>query len=248
MACWPVMAQAAPGQPPWTRQVEEAAREHVLQVADAAGWGAPRIALKVVMAPSAAALSCGIEPAVEPLATRQISRMRFAVLCPDAPGVRGWRQEVVVRGEVSAEVLVSTADIRAGEPLAPAMVTLARQDVTALPDALADEAAIEDQALRRALRSGQVLRAGLLMPAVLVQRRQAVTIQARYSGIEVTQAGEALDAGRRGELVRVRNAASGKVIHARVVAAGVVEPVGVQGVQGGQDAVRIQSPDDREAD
>jgi hypothetical protein len=46
-------------------------------------------------------------------------------------------------------------------------------------------------------------------------------------GIEVSTAGEALDAGARGALVRVRNSTSGQTVRMRVVAPGTVEPVDV---------------------
>jgi flagella basal body P-ring formation protein FlgA len=47
--------------------------------------------------------------------------------------------------------------------------------------------------------------------------------------VEVSMAGEALDPGALGEVIRVRNATSGTVIRARVVDAGVVEPADIAG-------------------
>ncbi len=60
---------------------------------------------------------------------------------------------------------------------------------------------------------------------MLVKRGSAVQIVARAGGVQVTHAGESLDSGARGQAVRVRNLASGKVIDARVVSHGVVEPI-----------------------
>jgi flagella basal body P-ring formation protein FlgA len=48
---------------------------------------------------------------------------------------------------------------------------------------------------------------------------------ARREGIEVTTAGEALDAGGRGAMVRVRNAGSGQIVRMRVTGPGTVEPI-----------------------
>jgi flagella basal body P-ring formation protein FlgA len=53
---------------------------------------------------------------------------------------------------------------------------------------------------------------------------------ARRDGIEVSTSGEALDAGGRGALVRVRNSGSGQVVRMRVTGAGTVEPVASQGL------------------
>ena len=51
------------------------------------------------------------------------------------------------------------------------------------------------------------------------------TAIARIEGIEVSTAGEALDAGARGALVRVKNSTSGQTVRMRVIAPGTVEPV-----------------------
>ena len=60
---------------------------------------------------------------------------------------------------------------------------------------------------------------------LLVKRGDAVVMIARIEGIEVSTAGEALDAGARGALVRVKNSTSGQTLRMRVVAPGAVEPV-----------------------
>jgi flagella basal body P-ring formation protein FlgA len=58
-----------------------------------------------------------------------------------------------------------------------------------------------------------------------VKRGDAVVMIARIEGIEVSTAGEALDAGARGATIRVRNRASGQTLRMRVTAPGTVEPV-----------------------
>jgi flagella basal body P-ring formation protein FlgA len=62
------------------------------------------------------------------------------------------------------------------------------------------------------------------MASTLVKRGEPVRIVARHEQIEVSMAGDALDTGARGDMVRVRNA-NGTVIRARVTGAGTVEPV-----------------------
>ncbi|VEB41976.1 flagellar basal body P-ring biosynthesis protein FlgA [Chromobacterium violaceum] len=58
-----------------------------------------------------------------------------------------------------------------------------------------------------------------------MKRGDAVSIVARQDGIEVTSAGEALANGRQGEVIRVRNTSSNKIINARVSAQGEVAPL-----------------------
>ena len=160
---------------------------------------------------------------VESLDTRHPSRMRFAVTCVDETG---WRQEVVVRASVSARVLVAAAALPANRPLSADDVSIERRDVSAVPDALSDPAAVVGMSSRRALHPGDVLRSTSLVAALLVRRGQAVRIVASNGPIEVTAAGEALDDGASNALVRVRNASTGKVIRARVSGLATVEPVG----------------------
>jgi flagella basal body P-ring formation protein FlgA len=75
------------------------------------------------------------------------------------------------------------------------------------------------------LRSGQLINRRWLIEPVLVKRGANVTIVARNAGVSVQVAGEALAAGRRNEIVQVRNKTNGRIIRARVIGENEVEPV-----------------------
>ena len=64
---------------------------------------------------------------------------------------------------------------------------------------------------------------GLEVQGTRVEGR-VVLIEARSGPIQVTASGEALEPGRQGDVVRVRNVNTGKVIRARVVDTGTVQP------------------------
>lgn len=180
----------------------------------------PQVELNVVSARPAPPCSAPVE--IEAVDTRQYSRMRFVARCPDP---KGWRHDFIVRARVSAQVAVTAMPLRAGEVLGIDHVTLERRDVTLIGDAIgAPEAAI-GQTSRRSLRAGEVLRANQLVAPQVVKRGDQVLMVARHEGIEVSMAGEALDAGAQGAVVRVRNTASGQVLRMRVAGAGTVEPV-----------------------
>jgi flagella basal body P-ring formation protein FlgA len=76
------------------------------------------------------------------------------------------------------------------------------------------------------MRAGELVRTRMLAATLLV-RRDAVAILVRSGPVEVRNAGEALEAGREGQVLRVRNSATGRVIRARVLGEGMVEPVQV---------------------
>jgi flagella basal body P-ring formation protein FlgA len=174
-----------------------------------------------VVVPVPPLAACAQPVVVDEVDARTPSRMRFAASCP---GAGGWRREVVVRATVSAKIVVAAADVPANRPLRDDDVTLARRDVTAARDTFSDPAAIDGMSSRRTLRAGEIVRRTQLVAPTLVRRGDAVRIVARSGGIEVTVSGEALDAGARDDVIRVRNASTGTVIRARVRDTGAVEP------------------------
>jgi len=79
-----------------------------------------------------------------------------------------------------------------------------------------------------AIRAGTVLRAGLIRPprsAVIVQRGQTVVMKIAGVGFTIVGRGQALQDGRAGDFIKVRNVDSRRVIVARVTHEGTVEPV-----------------------
>jgi flagella basal body P-ring formation protein FlgA len=213
-----VLAQAAT--PTLTVQIEQAARAELERQMAASGLTEPQFELSIVTARAAPA--CSRNVAIEPLDTRSPQRMRFLVRCSDTPG---WRYEYVVRARVTAMVAVAAAPVAANEALTDAQVTLERRDVSNIADPVTTPDDAVGQMSRRMLRVGDILRTGQLASPVLVKRGDAVMMVARREGIEVSTAGEALDAGARGAVIRVRNANSGQVVRMRVAGPGAVEPI-----------------------
>ena len=199
--------------------VEAAARAHVLRWADSSGLIEPKFELNVLRG-SRPLAACRQAVTVDAVDTRMPSRMRFAAVCP---GAEGWRYEFVVRAQVSARIAVAAADVPAGKVIADEDVLLERHDISGVADPVSDPRDVVGMSGKRTLRAGEVLRQALLSAPTLVKRGEAVRIVARHEQVEVSMAGEALDAGARGTLVRVRNA-NGTVIRARVTGAATVQP------------------------
>ncbi|MEN3275859.1 MAG: flagellar basal body P-ring formation protein FlgA [Massilia sp.] len=211
-------------------QVEEAARAELAKQASASGLRDPRFELTVVppRVSSRLASACTGPVEIDALDTRQASRMRFAVRCP---GAGTSRQEYIVRARISAEVVLAAVPIATNEVLTDAHVTVGQREITSIADPVVDPSLAVGQTSRRTLRAGDVLRNNSLTPPILVKRGDAVVMIARTEGIEVSTAGEALDAGARGAVVRVRNSTSGQTVRMRVTAPGTVEPVGMPRMQ-----------------
>lgn len=209
-------------EPSITARLEQAAREQLARQADTAGLAEAQFTVNV--ATPRAAPPCARPVNIEAVDTRTPARMRFAVLCPDAGG---WKYEYVLRASVSALVAVTAAPVAAGQMLTAQDVTLERRDVTTLSDTISSAEAATGQATRRSLRAGEVLRQAQLSAPILVKRGEAVIMLARFEALEISTAGEALDAGAINALVRVRNLANGRVVRMRVIAPGTVEPADI---------------------
>jgi flagella basal body P-ring formation protein FlgA len=201
-------------------QIEQAARAELDRQMAAAGLTEPQFEVAVVTA--RAAPPCVQNVVIEALDTRSPQRMRFLARCNDTPG---WRYEYIVRARVTAMVAIAAAPVAANEALTDAQVTIERRDISNIADPISSPAEAVGQMSRRMLRPGDILRSGQLSSPVLVKRGDAVLMVARRDGIEVSAAGEALDAGARGAVIRVRNAGSGQVVRMRVAGQGTVEPI-----------------------
>jgi len=204
-------------------QIEQAARAELERQMAASGLTEPQIEVAVVAARPTP--PCSQPVAVEAADTRSPQRMRYVARCLDTPG---WRYDYVVRARVSAMVAIAVAPVAANEALTDAQVTIERRDISNIADPISNPADAVGQMSRRMLRPGDILRSGQLSSPVLVKRGDAVTMVARRDGIEVSMAGEALDAGGKGAVVRVRNAGSGQVVRMRVAGPGTVEPVDME--------------------
>ncbi|MBP1203199.1 flagella basal body P-ring formation protein FlgA [Duganella sp. 1411] len=184
----------------------------------------PKFELAVVRG-SRPLAACGQGVTVEALDTRVPSRMKFAAVCSAGAGAGapGWRYEFVVRAQMSARIAIAANDVPAGKVIADEDVLLERHDISNIADPVSDPQDVVGMSGKRSLRAGEVLRLALLAAPTLVKRGEAVRIVARNEQVEVSMGGEALDAGAKGSLVRVRNA-SGTIIRAKVTAAGTVQP------------------------
>ncbi len=116
------------------------------------------------------------------------------------------------------DVMVTVDRIGRSEIIDAGQVELRRVDITELrekPIRTATE--FKGLRTRRNLRRGEVLTTGDLEPIPDVERGSEVQITFTEGLCVVTAPGEVLEAGARGEFVRVRNKATKKIINARVV-------------------------------
>jgi len=222
MGCCP--GSAALAAPTLTARLEAAGRQAVVDEAARSGLQGVQAEATVQALPRTP-MACDA-PQIETVDAHSPARLRLALVCPGATGAAA-RQLVQLRATLSAEVVVLAADAPANQPLGEQALVLERRDISTVPDASSDLSQLAALSPRRPMRAGEIVRTRMLAATLLVKRGDTVAIVVRSGPVEVRNAGEALEAGREGQVLRVRNAATGRVIRARVLSEGMVEPVQV---------------------
>jgi len=152
---------------------------------------------------------------------RGSARVSVSVSCPAGPG---WSLRVPVRVQLFRKVLVSSRALARGDVLGASDVRPEERDVARLGYGyIVDAAQLRGRHLRRPLNAGTVVTPGMLTAREVVQRGQQVSLVARTEGILVRAGGIALQAGDRGDLVRVRSLSCDCVVQGRVSGPGVVD-------------------------
>lgn len=119
------------------------------------------------------------------------------------------------------EVLISTQALSKGHRLQAADMRLTAVDQNSLRDGFYTQGQqILGYSLARSIADNQPFTPKLLIPPVLIQQGETVTIQAGTQGVTVEMAGTALESGALNQQIEIKNNKSGRVIKARVTGYG----------------------------
>ncbi|MBN7795851.1 flagellar basal body P-ring formation chaperone FlgA [Parahaliea mediterranea] len=133
---------------------------------------------------------------------RRWGRVTVGVRCGDGAGEVRYLQ---ARVSVSVRYWVTARAVDSDTPIDASMLEARQGDLGELPrEVVRDLESIRGQVTGRPLAKGTVLQQALLRTPPLVERRQPVSVEATGSGFRIARQGRALDAGARGERVRVR--------------------------------------------
>ncbi|MCZ8062151.1 MAG: flagellar basal body P-ring formation chaperone FlgA [Silanimonas sp.] len=183
-----------------------------------------RAAAEGALASPGARIEASLDPALRmppcphALQAQALSAVNVEVSCPD-----GWRLFVPVRVQRVQPVVVLTAAVAPGQPVPASAVGVETRDTARLGAApLTDPAQAIGQTLRLGGQAGQVLRRSDLVAQAVVKRGEPVALVAGGGGFEVRMAGRALADAGTGEVVRVENLSSRRVLSGVVAAPGEV--------------------------
>ncbi|WP_415845845.1 flagellar basal body P-ring formation chaperone FlgA [Stutzerimonas zhaodongensis] len=208
-----------------TAQVRQAVERH-LQVmlegqAARQGWQGMQLHYDVSVPVSSAGLTeCSTAPQIQATgeAPSAMDRQQLRVSCPD-----GWSLNATGQAHVFLPVVHAGGILDRGQTLTANDLKLQRINVAKARRGFYNRVEeVAGLAAKRRIRAGQIITPALLEQAMAVKRGQPVKIVASHDGIEASTSGEALADGQPGDVIRVRNMGSGKVIDAKVLESGVV--------------------------
>ncbi|MDD0842011.1 flagellar basal body P-ring formation chaperone FlgA [Pseudomonas sp. Gutcm_11s] len=188
------------------------------------GWQGMEYHLQQQLLGNAPAAPCPQAPSVERVAgdPDPLQRQRFQLRCAQA----GWQATLLSQAQVYLPMVVALRVVERDQTIAAADLRLERTDLGKARRGFFNSIEqVVGQSAKRRLRAGQLINPSLLDVALLVRRGDKVKIVASQDGIQASANGEALADGKQGEVIRVRNLSSEKVIDAQVLESGVVSSI-----------------------
>ena len=155
--------------------------------------------------------------------SRSQAKVRVVV---KSEGIVKGKLDVVFNLNFNCRVAVATKHIEAGDVITIDNITI--EDTVSNTPQENNWRAPLGYVAKRNLVEGTQIRDYMLeevQPSVIIERNQTVVIKVESSGFLITAMGKAMEAGRRGELIKVRNADSQRIIVAEVNSDGTVRPV-----------------------
>lgn len=136
----------------------------------------------------------------------------------------GWKIHLPVRVDLFDDVAVTSKPVLKGQLIDASAVRYQKHNVSRLKNGyFAKSTTLQPLEARRNLARGAVLTPKNLTPRLLVRAGQQVTLVISLNGLQVKSTGKALQSARLGELVRVRNSQSLKIVEGVVSGNGLVE-------------------------
>lgn len=160
------------------------------------------------------------QPPIFTASAKTLPRLGYSVLCP---GAAGWRFTLTVKADIYLPVVMPAREIARGESLTADALTLKKFNISNQRGELVMKMEeVLGLTARHALRVNTPVKANDVDRPLWVKRDQAVTLVSRNGEITAQTSGVALKSGHQGEVIKVQNASSQRVVSATVEAPGVV--------------------------
>lgn len=153
--------------------------------------------------------------------TTGFGRVTVGVRCH---GSSPWTLYVPVSLHAEVPAMVTTHPLKRGDIVTENDITFVEKPFEKLPNnPVVSLDQLQHMELVRPLNAGTMLSTGMFREKMLIERGQEVVIVAESPGIQVRMAGVALESGKSGQLISVRNNNSGREIEGKVLDGGTVQ-------------------------
>lgn len=129
-----------------------------------------------------------------------------------------------VRGklEALADVVTAKVNLRRGEIILPDQIKMTRLNLAELENPYQSPELVLGMEVTRTIRAGRVIDQRHVVPPPVIKKGELVKIFASKGHLRISTTGIAKTDGRSGDIIRVKNINSNKLIHCRVDAPGFV--------------------------
>ena len=135
-----------------------------------------------------------------------------------------WRLHLPVRIELYDDVAINRSPLVRGQSIAPGNIVFRKKKVTALQQGyFTRDDSFERLQARRNLPSGSILTPANMAEKKMVTSGQMVNILLNIKGLQVKSSGKALQSATLGQVIKVKNLQSNKIIQATVSGNGEVQ-------------------------
>lgn len=212
------------------QQIDQAIHQYLQQMMDTQakenGWKGMRLIVDNTPLSSTRQLApCAGKITVDGGSTGKLARQQLTLMCTDNSGqtVKGWPMKVSTDMQVLLPVVASNSVIDRGATINASALQQQETDIAKTIRGFYHRIdQVAGMSAKRRIRPNQILSPDLIDQPQLVKRGEKVQIIANHDGIKAAMAGEALEKGGVGDVIRVKNISSGKTIEAKVVEPGVV--------------------------
>ena len=134
-----------------------------------------------------------------------------------------WSTYITFQASISYSIAVAIKPITKGQKIGSNNVKFVLQDITkSTKGYFKSPENLFGQDAKRAIRSTEIITPYMLTPPVLINKGDSIMIQAGSGGLIISTIGTALQNGKKGKQIRVKNNRSGKTIRAYVSSRGLV--------------------------
>lgn len=152
-----------------------------------------------------------------------MGRISIAVRCE---GNKPWKIYVPVTVMAYRKVVTAAVPLARNQVLEPTLLKLTEKEVSRLTQGyFSSFSAVNGKLLNRPLQLSGVLQPSMVIEPIIIKRGDEVIIIAKTGALSVRSAGIAINNGRLGQQIQVKNKASKRIVTARVISSQQVQVV-----------------------